>query len=153
MRGQNQLWKEYTQKTLKMWSRSRCVVRMKKACVLSYPLSAQRSLWADWTDAQAELSLCWAHSRFVGFVVRRLNLTLLGMITIVTNVNNEVRQSLFDVNHLRSNMILHDPKKVNWKLNFIGVPCNQTFDFVTVQFVKILTPACLWRFVKNVDNS
>ena len=25
-------------------------VRMKKACVLSYPLSAQRSLWSDWVD-------------------------------------------------------------------------------------------------------
>ena len=28
-------------------------VRMKKAWVLSYPLSAQRRLWSDWTDAQA----------------------------------------------------------------------------------------------------
>ena len=43
-------------------------VRMKKAWVLSYPLSAQRRLWSDWAD----LSLCWAHNHFVGFVVRRL---------------------------------------------------------------------------------
>ena len=40
------------------------VVRMKKAWVLSYPLSAQRRLWSDWADAQADLSLgaqslCW----------------------------------------------------------------------------------------------
>ena len=47
-------------------------VRMKKAWVLSYPLSAQRRLWSDWADAQADLSLRWAHSLFVGFVMRRL---------------------------------------------------------------------------------
>ena len=28
--------------------------------------------WSDWADAQADLSLRWAHSHFVGFVVRRL---------------------------------------------------------------------------------
>ena len=37
-------------------------VRMKKAWVLSYPLSAQRRLWSDWADAQADLSLRWAQS-------------------------------------------------------------------------------------------
>ena len=42
-------------------------VRMKKAWVLSYRLSTQRRLWAD-----ADLSLRWAHSHFVGFVMRRL---------------------------------------------------------------------------------
>ena len=47
-------------------------VHSKKAWVLSYPLSAQRRLWSDWTDAQADLSLRWAHSHFNGFVTRRL---------------------------------------------------------------------------------
>ena len=42
-------------------------VRMKKAWILSYPLSAQRRLWSDWADAQADLNLRWAHSHFVGF--------------------------------------------------------------------------------------
>ena len=37
-------------------------VRMKKAGVLSYPLSAQRSLWSDWADAQANLSSLGAQS-------------------------------------------------------------------------------------------
>ena len=46
--------------------------RMKKAWVLSYQLSAQRKLWSDWSDAQADMSLRWAHSRFAGFVIRRL---------------------------------------------------------------------------------
>ena len=47
-------------------------VRMKKAWVLSYPLSAQQRLWSDWADAQANLNLRWAHSHLVGFVMRRL---------------------------------------------------------------------------------
>ena len=49
-------------------------VRMKKALVLSYPLSAQRRLWLwpTWTDVQADLSLRRAHRHFVGFVIRRL---------------------------------------------------------------------------------
>ena len=46
-------------------------VRMKKAWVLSYPLSAQRRLWSDWADAQADRSLRWAHSHFAGFVMKR----------------------------------------------------------------------------------
>ena len=46
-------------------------VRMKKAWTLSYPLSAQRRLWSDWADAQADLGLRWAHSHIVGFVTRR----------------------------------------------------------------------------------
>ena len=51
-------------------------VHMKKAWVLSYPLSAQRRIWSDWADAQADLSLCWVHSHFVGFVMRQLKCTL-----------------------------------------------------------------------------
>ena len=52
-------------------------VRMKKAWVLSYPLSAQRRLWLDLANAQADLSLRWAHSHLVGFVMRRLILFVL----------------------------------------------------------------------------
>ena len=47
-------------------------VRMKKAWVLSYPLSAQQRLWSDWANAQADLSLCWVHCHYVGFIMRRL---------------------------------------------------------------------------------
>ena len=50
-------------------------VRMKKARILSYPLSAQRRHWSDWANAQADLSLCWAH--IVGFVTKRLISSLL----------------------------------------------------------------------------
>ena len=44
-------------------------VCMKKPWVLSYTLSAQRRLWSDWADAQADLSLRWMHSHFVCFVM------------------------------------------------------------------------------------
>ena len=46
--------------------------RMKKAWGLIYPSRAQRRLWSDWADAQADLCLCWTHSHFVGFVMRWL---------------------------------------------------------------------------------
>ena len=36
-------------------------VRIKKRWVISYPLSARRRLWSDLVDAQADLSLRWAH--------------------------------------------------------------------------------------------
>ena len=36
--------------------------------------SAHSKGWSDWADAQADLSLCWAHSHFVGFVLSRLSL-------------------------------------------------------------------------------
>ena len=35
-------------------------------------LHADSEDWSDWADAQADLSLCWAHSHFVGFVMSRL---------------------------------------------------------------------------------
>ena len=49
-------------------------LRMKKAWVLSYPMSAQWRLWSDWAAAKADLSLRWAHSHFVGFDMLRLKL-------------------------------------------------------------------------------
>ena len=44
-------------------------VHMKKPWILSYPLSTQWRLWSDWADAKAALSLRWAHTHFVGFVM------------------------------------------------------------------------------------
>ena len=42
-------------------------VRMKKHWTLNYLLSAQWRLWSDWVDAQADLSLRWAHISFCWF--------------------------------------------------------------------------------------
>ena len=59
-----------TKPTNSVWAQRRLslirdfAVRMKKAWVLNYPLSALQRLWSDWVDAQAESSLgaqslCW----------------------------------------------------------------------------------------------
>ena len=58
-----------------------CLIRvfaahMKKHWVLIYPMSAQWRLWSDWADAQVDLSLRWAHTHFVRFVMSRLIYTL-----------------------------------------------------------------------------
>ena len=42
-------------------------VRMKEPWVLSFPFSAQRRLWSDLANAQADLSLRWAHMPFCWF--------------------------------------------------------------------------------------
>ena len=49
-----------------------CNVRIKKPWVLNYPLSAQRRLSSVWADAEADLSLRWAHTHFVGFVMAQM---------------------------------------------------------------------------------
>ena len=41
----------------------------KKPWDLNYTLSAHRRLGSDWVDAQADPSLCWVHTHFVGFVM------------------------------------------------------------------------------------
>ena len=82
-------------------------VRMKKAWILSYPLSALRILWSgpslcawrklgslatllaycedlsDLADAQADLSLRWAHTHFVGFVMSWLIFSMHCLVLIV----------------------------------------------------------------------
>ena len=47
---------------------------MKKALVLSYPLNAQRRLLSDWADVSliCLVSVRWAHTHFVGFVMSQL---------------------------------------------------------------------------------
>ena len=42
-------------------------VRIKKHWVLNYLLSALQRLWSHWADAQADLSLRWAHMPFCWF--------------------------------------------------------------------------------------
>ena len=55
-------------------------VRMKKAWVLSYPLSVQQRLRSDRADAQADLSLRLVHCHFVCFVMRWLKSSIIELI-------------------------------------------------------------------------
>ena len=79
-------------------------VRMKKPRVLSYSLSAQRRLWSDWADAQADLSLLWAHTHFVGFVMSRLTCYSDPMLQQWGNGCD------LDLWHDRHNITLHEAK-------------------------------------------
>ena len=85
-------------------------VRMKKASVLSYSLSAQRRLiWLG--GYSVDLSLRWAHSHFGGFVMRRLILSLFSLSSdrkhITTNLvakycwENSLASSKLNTNYLR----------------------------------------------------
>ena len=49
-------------------------ISMKKPWVFSYSLCAERRLWSDWLDAQADLSLRWTHRSLCWFVMLQLNL-------------------------------------------------------------------------------
>ena len=90
-------------------------VRMKKAWVLSYPLSAQRRLWSDWADAQAHLSLRWAHTHFVGFVMSRL---------ISTN-NIDVNKSILDKMIIPSrNVFPCNVMQTNPSAHLLGFSCE-----------------------------
>ena len=40
------------------------------------PIERERRLWSDWADVQADLSLHWAHTQFVGFVMSWLILSM-----------------------------------------------------------------------------
>ena len=67
-------------------------VRMKKPWVLSYPSSAQRRLWPDFANVQADLSLRWAHSHFIGFVMSRLIFHLTSFVAFYCRVQLQVLQ-------------------------------------------------------------
>ena len=64
-------------------------VRMMKAWTLSCPLSAQRRLLSDWADAQADLSLGWAHMPFCWFCHEAAHLTMSSTVLIFLDSRNE----------------------------------------------------------------
>ena len=68
-------------------------VRMKTAWVLSYPLSAQRRLWSDWADAQADLSLRWAYRSFCWFCHEAAHLFRRFIVMLVVGIKCMFRQT------------------------------------------------------------
>ena len=50
--------------------------------------------------------------------------------------------NLTDLGLESTNIARHQESQMKLEVEFHRVPCNQTFDFVTGQFVKILFPAC-----------
>ena len=62
-------------------------VCLKKPWVLSYPLIAQRRLWSDWADAQADPSFCWAHRSFCWFCKAKAKPTELHVHQAMTRIS------------------------------------------------------------------
>ena len=48
----------------------------------------QQRLWSEWVDAQADLSIRWAHSHFVGLVMSWLQCIIANFLWIVMYCNN-----------------------------------------------------------------
>ena len=73
-------------------------VRTMEAWVISYPLSAQRRLWSDWVDAQADLSLRRAHMPFCWFYHEAAHILLkddtLAFIRLSKNMKRSIIMSL-----------------------------------------------------------
>ena len=103
-----------------VWSES-SLVRMKQHWVISFPLSAQRRLWSDWADAQADLSLRWTHTHFVGFVMSRL---LYKTIMKIQSCNLEIT---FNNRHHQSQ------KWVSFKGNDILIFCHKIRSSVSIR--------------------
>ena len=45
--------------------------------------------WSDWAEAQADLSLHWAHSHFVGFVMKQLIFDSILLHTLAKNIGRK----------------------------------------------------------------
>ena len=98
-------------------------VGMKKAWVLSYPLSAQRRLWSDWADAQVDLSLRCAHMQVCWFCHEEVHFYLVLqpvkiISLILSRVNHKVGQKweIPEKKHLNTRkQNLACPTTVRWR--------------------------------------
>ena len=105
-----------------VWSESSLSAwRKRGSFASSYPLNAHRRLWSDLADAQTDLSLGWAHSVFVGFIMRRL-IKLQYRISVMTSsgvvkwtcfsvIINECRRQVVQKWFLIKNCVKIDLKK------------------------------------------
>ena len=67
-------------------------VLMKKSWVISYPWSAQWRLSSDWADAQADLSLHWAHRSFCWFC--RAAVRIIVIYHVAPNLQGNLRKEV-----------------------------------------------------------
>ena len=123
---------------------------MKKHWFLSYPLSAQRRLWSDWADAQADLSLRWAHSHFVGFVMSRIKCrwTKRGTIFAFSRINGSLH-----VTSLCAQWVAKDPSFLpadsedsdltGWMRRLIWVFAGRTCHFVGFVMRRLISSGCI----------
>ena len=72
--------------------------------------------WSDWADAQADLSLHWAHTHFVGFVMRPLNCGTPWRVNIVSSKYQEHHQQHNEPWHDKTNKMSVRPAKTQISL-------------------------------------
>ena len=145
---------------------------MKKAWVLSYPLSAQRRLWSDWADTKADLSLRWAHSHLVGFVMARLIFSRLtyvtesqGKLCVLFHISDiayslHIQQQLMCLNPYVTNGLSHHYHLDESIFNFRGIRGNFHFYFIfhwnsckqTVKPRGVSSGAILCAFVPKIGR-
>ena len=109
-------------------------VRMKKLWVLSYPLIAQQRLWSDLADAQADLSLRWAHMPLCWFCHAAAHITI---IVTTGSDQNDKDMTTQPRDCIRSS-------KSGWIIMFYHISCRlgtYTHQFF-IQFTK-LQSSCL----------
>ena len=115
---------------------------MKKPWILSYTLSAQRRLWSDWAGAQADLSLRWAHSHFVCFVMSRLRFgnNVQNLPTVFCNAKAGVKRSpVANVIKQNERMILTCHLKLPSRTLETKDTCTRNKDETNTNTLHILT--------------
>ena len=101
----------------------------KKAWVLSYPLSAQQDSDQTGGDAQADLSLRWAHTHFVGFVMSWLICAIMVLIVkyCTGGYNDKACISL----------VVHNYKDRIFKLSWLFTICMDQYENISANFAAI----------------
>ena len=112
-------------------------VHMKIVWVLRYPLTAQRRLRTDWTDAKADLTLRFAHSIYF-FVMLWLmwlgSITLLQCIPIrAAQMNRRCKE--FKLFTVRQNQIIQ-PGKACAKTKSSQIRSRLARDYVFALFIE-----------------
>ena len=129
-------------------------IRMKKAWVLSYPLSANED-WSDWADALlSDQSLFWAHTHFVGFVMSWLIYVLKWNIkkfdSIFTAIIQFLSYSTTDWPFAKLLMICQYFFQIHWWLLKLILNLLNKYEMKFQMFiVTFLKPSCGDRFTKG----
>ena len=112
-----------------VWSASSLFMWRKLGSLISYPLSAQRRLWSDWVDAQADLSFRWVHMPFCWFC-------------------HEVAQIATDSDNYTPNYI--ESKIFHYKLNTSRT--SNLFNFILQHESEFTAHVWNWMLQKEYKN-
>ena len=107
---------------------------------ISYPLSAQRRLWSDWANAQADLSLRWAHTHFVVLSCRGSYFTIpcftQPFLHFQLNCSLEKLNLAWNGLHWQGARALASGLRVNNSLTDLDVQCNRMSEECLAELLK-----------------